>query len=400
MKAKRIYYIVSAILAFCCFMMFTAAAVYRINIAHLSSYQLILLGMALEIAILFFEIPTGVVADLKSRKLSVAIGFIVVGLGFLIEAMFVNFIIILIAQIIWGLGYTFISGALDAWISDEVDDKDIEQVILTGHQYSSLFNILGILMAMLIGIISIRLSIIISATLLISGGLWLKKHMPETNFKPTHHEVISFKKYIKQLEDGIKHIRNNQILFMLLFVYIAYGLYSEGIDRLYELHILKNFQLDVALGIQPIVAIGCVNGIIAVLGILVLRLIKKYTKDSLRSVIWLIGLTTIMMVGIVGFAFSPSIVLGVSSFIVFAVTRQGTFPLLNAMCLHHTPTEIKATVLSSFSQSDAIGQLLSGLLMAMIARVFGIKSAFLATIALLGIALYPLILLKYRLKRV
>lgn len=399
MKVEKMYYIVSSILAFCCFMTFTAAAVYRINIVNLSPYQLIMLGIALEVAILIFEIPTGIVADLKSRKLSVMIGFIIVGIGFLIEAIFPNFLVILIAQIIWGLGYTFISGALDAWVSDEIVHKELEAVILTGQQYSSLFNILGIIAAMLVGIISVQLSIIVSAILLILGGIWIKQYMLEINFKPVKHESTSLRKYMKQFGNGIKHIKNNQILFIMLFVYIAYGLYSEGIDRLYELHILQSYQLDGVLGIQPIIAIGLVNGIVAILGIIVLRFVKKYTKDSIRSVIFLIGMTTIMMLGITGFAFSSSIVFGISSFIVFAVTRQGTFPLLNAICLQESPSNIKATVLSSFSQLDAIGQLVSGFIMAILSGVFGIRWALLATITLLGIALIPLNILKYRLRR-
>ena len=105
-------------------MMMTSAIVYRIDLANLEPYQLILLGTALEIAVIFFEIPTGLVADKYSRKLSVVIGYFIIGLGFLVELLTIKFIWIFLAQIIWGFGYTFISG--DAWVSDETHNKDIE----------------------------------------------------------------------------------------------------------------------------------------------------------------------------------------------------------------------------------------------------------------------------------
>ena len=114
-RTRVIYIIINSVLAFAFQLSFTAAAVYRIQIAQLAPYQLILVGTALEVGVFVFETPTGVLADLKSRKISVLIGLIVIGIGFAIEASFTAFVMIAFAQIVWGMGYTFISGALHAW---------------------------------------------------------------------------------------------------------------------------------------------------------------------------------------------------------------------------------------------------------------------------------------------
>ncbi len=151
--------------------MFTAAALYRIDIAKLEIYQLILIGTALEIAVFLFETPTGVVADLKSRKLSIIIGLFIIGVGFVVEALTPYFIVIFIAQIIWGLGYTFISGALDAWVSDETHNIEIEKTILTGTQFNKGFAFLGIILAGIIGMYDIRLAIYIAGGLFILLGI-------------------------------------------------------------------------------------------------------------------------------------------------------------------------------------------------------------------------------------
>ncbi len=99
------------------------SALYRIQVVGLDPLQLVLLGTALELAVFVFEIPTGIVADIYSRRLSVIIGMVLVGLGFLLEGLFPIFSIVFAAQVIWGIGATFESGAIDAWISDEVGEE-------------------------------------------------------------------------------------------------------------------------------------------------------------------------------------------------------------------------------------------------------------------------------------
>ena len=63
MKSKNVYYIIRSVMGLSFHMMFTISVLYRIDIAKLEAYQLILLGTALEIAVLLFEVPTGIIAD-------------------------------------------------------------------------------------------------------------------------------------------------------------------------------------------------------------------------------------------------------------------------------------------------------------------------------------------------
>src|SRR3982750_2494723 len=54
-------------------------AVYLVSELHLSPLQLVLMGTAMEGAVFLFEIPTGVVADTYSRRLSLVIGYLGTG---------------------------------------------------------------------------------------------------------------------------------------------------------------------------------------------------------------------------------------------------------------------------------------------------------------------------------
>jgi len=390
-RTRVIYIIINSVLAFAFQLSFTAAAVYRIQIAQLAPYQLILIGTALEVGVLVFETPTGVLADLKSRKISVLIGLIVIGIGFAIEASFTAFVMIAFAQIVWGMGYTFISGALHAWVSDELMNQGIEELLLSGAQYGRFFSLLGIGVAMGVGAISIRLAMYTAAGVLILAAILLSWSMPEKHFSPNLQQGMIWSQYWRQMTSGIQHIRKHRILSVLLLVFLFYGLYSEGIDRLYELYILENLDLDGLLNVPSVWVIGGLNAVISVGGIFMLGIVKRHLSAGIKTVILVVQLTLMMAVGILLFAYSPSVFFAMAGFLVFRMTREGTYPLLEAIQLRNTPSEIKATVLSTFSQTDAIGQLISGPLMVAVAALFGIQPTF-AFSAILLVAVIVMLL--------
>ena len=67
---------------------FTISQLYLVTVVQLSPLQLVLAGTILEATVFLFEIPTGVLADVKSRRLSIIIGHVLMGLGFIVEGTF------------------------------------------------------------------------------------------------------------------------------------------------------------------------------------------------------------------------------------------------------------------------------------------------------------------------
>ncbi len=117
--------------------------IYRVEDVGLNPFQLVMLGTALEVAVLLFEIPTGIVADLRSRRLSLLIGYVIIGAGFLMEGLFPFFVPVLLAQVVWGIGYTFTSGAQDAWLADEIGESKLTQAYLRASQVGLVATLLG-----------------------------------------------------------------------------------------------------------------------------------------------------------------------------------------------------------------------------------------------------------------
>ena len=82
LKATSAYYLTRSIYGLLFALMAAVSAVYRVDVVGLNPLQLILVGTTLEVAAFSAEIPTGVIADVYSRKLSLIIGYIVIGVGF------------------------------------------------------------------------------------------------------------------------------------------------------------------------------------------------------------------------------------------------------------------------------------------------------------------------------
>src|SRR6478609_3816874 len=94
----------------------TATMVFLITRLEPNALQLTLVGTVLEVSVTLCEIPTGVVADTISRQVSVVIGVALLGVGCLFCAV-PSYPVVLFAQVVWGIGYTFTSGADVAWIT-------------------------------------------------------------------------------------------------------------------------------------------------------------------------------------------------------------------------------------------------------------------------------------------
>jgi MFS family permease len=90
--------------------------------AGLSNLQAFSANAFFTAGMLVFEVPTGVVADLRGRRLSFLLGAATLSLGTLLyvlmwwwQAPFAGWAVV---SILLGLGFTFFSGAVEAWVVD------------------------------------------------------------------------------------------------------------------------------------------------------------------------------------------------------------------------------------------------------------------------------------------
>src|ERR1700729_1745704 len=120
-------------------------ALYLVVVARLTPAELVLLGTFQGMTVLIAEVPAGVLADAVSRRLSLVIGHVVMGVGMAMAGMVRSFPLLVVSQCLWGLGWAFSSGADVAWLTDELDRPDvIDRVLVACARWDLLGNAIGI----------------------------------------------------------------------------------------------------------------------------------------------------------------------------------------------------------------------------------------------------------------
>src|SRR5512141_391475 len=185
LEAPRVFLIMEMAITVFTSMVFVTNSLYEATVAGLAPLQLVLIGTTLELSTFLFEVPTGIVADMYSRRLSIIIGYVLMGFGFLIEGFFPAFRPILLAQVVWGLGYTFTSGAKQAWITDEIGEESANKLFLRMARLSTFAWLSGLGITLLLGANNTAIPIRVGAVGIVLTGLTLAIIMPETGFRPT-----------------------------------------------------------------------------------------------------------------------------------------------------------------------------------------------------------------------
>lgn len=397
-----IYLILTTVAAFWFSAAFAVSGVYRFEMAGLNPLQLVLVGTSLELAVFLFEIPTGIVADLYSRKLSIIIGYLLIGVGIFLEGALPIFATILLAQAIWGIGYTFTSGALDAWLADEIGENRLPQAYLRSSQLSRLASFIGIFVGTWLASLRLNLPFLIGGGGLFLLALYLYRYMPENNFTPTERgDRTTWQSMTGTFRDGLRVIRRSPILMTMLGVSLIMGLSSEGVDRLWEAHFVGSFDLPALGALDPIYWFAIINGIVSLLSIGVAEVIRRREAasetlgDSVtwlnnRRILWiLITLAFIMAVSMATFGLSPLFSVALVAYILFAVARSSAYPILSIWTNRGIDPQVRATVLSTIGQMDAFGQVAGGPPVGIVASRFGIR----AGLTIVALMLTPLLAL-------
>jgi DHA3 family tetracycline resistance protein-like MFS transporter len=385
-QAVRIYLASSFVFAMCFALYSTVSALYRISLAGLGPLELILVGTALEASTFLFEIPTGVVADVYSRRLSVLIGYAGVGLGFAFESSYPTFAGILLAQVIWGVGHTFISGAHTAWLVDELGDRGIGPILVRRSQLARLGALVGIAGSVWLGSHSLTLPMRVGGMGLVALSLVLAFVMPERGFRPRPRaERESWRAMRETFLAGIATVKSRPALGVIVAVALFVGMSSEPLDRLWELHVLTSFSIPDWAGGDGVRVFGGLRALILALGIGVAEIVRRRTDfESTPSLVrWLVGMNLGVILAIAGFALAGDLAVAVSGYVIGTVLRGAAGPLVATWTNQQVESSERATVLSITAQADALGQTTGGPALGGIGRLFGVRAALIAATSLL-----------------
>lgn len=399
MSASRVYLLMSGLTTLACSIMFGTYAVYYVQALGLNPLQLVLVGTVLEATIMLLELPTGVVADSYSRRLSVIIGMFVLGGAYLLEgsltfllpgALFVG---VLLAEAIRGVGETFLSGAVDAWIADEVGEEQLTAIYVKAGQINRVVSLVGLGLSIGLAMIKLWLPYLTGGIIYLALAVTLLLIMPETGFTPAPRGDRSpFRLMGDTFRSGIAVVRGRPLLMLMLAMGVVGGISSEGYDRLWEAHFLTTFTFPALGQLQPVVWFGIIGVAGTVLGFAVTALTGRWLEGlqgdrAARSLAWLTAGRVLLLAG---FGLAPSFGWALAAFLAAGVVGSLWHPIYRAWIHESIDSGVRATVLSMMGLTDALGQSAGGPLVGAVGTRFSLRSAMVLTAGLLapGVGLF------------
>lgn len=377
----------------------TLQLVYQVRVVGLSAIELVLVGTVLETTVFLFEIPTGVVADRYSRRLSIIIGAVLSGAGFMVQGFIPSFAAALACSLIWGVGFTFMSGAGQAWLVDEIGRDNALPALTRARQLDMLITVVGILVASALGLLYLGLPLIIAGTVFLALAVFLALFMTEEGWSPTPPEDReTFASMRHQVAVGVRTVRRNRVVMTLVLVSLFVGLSSEAFDRLWTVRILKDFTLPSLFGFDPDViwftGIALVGTMLSLAVSLVVNRVARRAINAPHPNRLLGGLMGAQVLGVATMGISPWLGLALGGLWVREAARQLASPIQTAWMNRHLDSQARATVLSMSSQVDAVGQVVGGPSLGAVGSRWGLMAALAGSATILA----PAVLLFLRLR--
>lgn len=388
--AYPIYLILEGLYGLATATIFTVNLLYQFEIAKLNPLQMVLVGTVLEGTAFLCQVPTGVLADLHSRRLSVIVGIVLTGLGFVLEGLLPNFWAIAGAMVFYGVGATFVSGAEEAWLVDELGEEEAGRAFLRGSQIGQLGSILGAFISVALASIRLNLPVVVGGALIVALGLFLSFVMPERGFKPApREERQSWRGFARTFRSGFRVAWSSPMLLLILGISLLYGFSSEGFDRLSIPHLQADFAIPALGPFAPVVWFGVISVVSNLLVIGITELVQRSFKLERQptAIRVLIMLNILGMLGLLVFALTGSFFLAIATYWCVEIFRGVKSPIFTAWLARNSQASVRATVISLDGQMDAIGQIAGGPPVGYLGTLFSLRVALAAVSAIMAPAL-------------
>ncbi len=402
MNATQLYLVMRFITSLANSTMFTTYAIFYIATLGLSPLELLIVGTVLELTVVLFEGVTGVVADTYSRRLSMIIGMFVLGTGFALQGMvgplqemlptlpILGWV--LLAQVFFGVGHTFVSGADTAWIADEVGEKGLGSLFMRAKRASLMATLAGIGLSVGLSTLGTQLPYFVGGLMYAALGVVLILFMKETGFVPRERQKDStqWQEMKTTWLSGVKVVRSQPILLLILIVTLFSGAASEGYDRLREAHLIADVGFPGTVPFSMAVWFGVIAALTAFLGLIAVKVTeKRLDVNNERTVmVGMFVLTSLRIVLLLSFALAPSFWWALCSLLLIGVLDAISSPLYDTWLNLNIPSSVRATVLSMLSQSNALGQTAGGPAVGWVGSRVSIRASLIVAAVLLSPIVY------------
>jgi DHA3 family tetracycline resistance protein-like MFS transporter len=341
---------------------------YQINL-----FQIALLAAVFEASILIFEIPTGMVADIYGRRVSVILSTalsLISGLLFIFFPFLTGFIV---AEIIGGLGETLRSGALEAWLVDSLKHEGREErqkgAFAQGTKFRTLGSLLGLILGGYLASSSMRLVWVPFTAIFLILCLFLLLRMKEEFEIRTKGSERIMSKFSGILRQSLAVLKEQKLVLALIVLSLFSEFSFETISQFWQVHFHENLSI-------PVKYFGWILVSASILTILFIDQITTITEKLKPEIASLIMLESLVVITLLLVALILSPLWAIVFFILLQTFVNFKEPIYLDLINKRIPSQQRATLLSFKSLVGSGGEVLAGLCIGVVAQKFGLRITF------------------------
>jgi len=357
--------------------------------AGLSNVEAFTANAFFTAGMVIFEVPTGVIADIWGRRMSYLLGAATLVLSTLLYVYMWQTHAPLwawaVGSIILGLGFTFFSGATEAWLVDALaftkSKQTLEQVMARGQIVGGAAMLTGsvaggfIAQSTNLAVPYVVRSVILGLTF-IAAVIWMK----DLGFTPDQSRgaLVEMRRVLRESIDG--GWKNPPVRWLMLAAFCTGGVNMFAFYAL-QPYLLQLYGDPGAFGIAGLAA-AIIAGTQMIAGVFVSRLRAMFSRRTHALIV--ISLLSTAIIAVLGL--TSSFAAAVIAVIVWGLTFSMGIPIRQAYINGIIPSEQRATVLSFDSLMASAGGVISQPALGRVADVSGYPAAYLVTSAIQVVA--------------
>jgi MFS family permease len=324
----------------------------------LTIFQVMLVNATFSLGQFVFEVPTGVVADTIGRRASLLLCLVTVLVGTLayLASAWLHLGIgpFIAVSVLLGLGFTFYTGAVDAWMVDAVKhvgyDGPLEPIFARVQAVFGASMLIGTIGGGLLGQLHLYVPYVVRAALLIPTILVAWASMHDIGFQSRPLRLRELPTEMKRiLQEGVRHGLKHPVVQPLMlssFVSMSFGMFG--------FYSWQRYFLDL-LGKELVWVTGVIAALVAVAGMVGNRLVRPVSRTFQRRTSVIVAATCLQAAALVASGLMHSFVPAVACYLISAIAGGMGSPVRQSMLNANIPSAQRATIISLDSLFGDLG---------------------------------------------
>jgi MFS family permease len=377
-----------------------AALIWGVNTLFLIAAGLDIFGVfianaAFTAGMVVFEIPTGVFADTRGRRASFLMSIAVlcattlayVGVAKIHGGLFAFATV----SVVMGLGFTFYSGAVEAWLVDALKSTgyqgQLDTVFARGSMVTGTAMLIGTMGGGLLGSIDLALPYLVRSGILVGVFLVALLTMRDLGFQPRTLRLVDIPAEMKSVaKASIAYGWRRRSLRLLMGVsFLQWGFLTWGFYA-WQPYFLK------LLGQDSVWVAGLVAAAIALATIVGNAVVDWFSQFCGRRTTLLLWASAVQTLAAIGVGLAGSFWLAVFFFLIVAAAMGVTGPVKQAYIHESVPSGQRASVISFDSMIGNAGGVLGQSGLGYLSRARSIAEGY-VTGGLATVLVFPLLVI-------